>query len=95
MDIGKAADALVESEHVCGELKTKTPSISSLKFGERTLCTECKTSEGLCVKHRDFKLMSCIDGNNYLEGTRCSENDVENLQELVPGLRLVCKKIER
>ena len=76
MDIGKAADPLVESEYVCGELKTKTPSVSSLTFRERTLCTKCKASEGLCAKAKDFKLMCWIDGNNYLKGTRCSENDL-------------------
>ena len=44
MDIGKAADAVVESEYVGGKLKTKTPSVSSLKSRERTLCTKCETS---------------------------------------------------
>ena len=80
MDIGKAADPLVESEYVCGELKTKTSSISSLRFRERTLCTKWKVSEGLCAKARDFKLMCWIDGNNYLEGTRCSENDLKSVR---------------
>lgn len=77
MDIGKAADPVVQSEYVCGELSTKTLSISSLKFRERTPCTKCKTSEGLCAKARDFKLMCWIDGNNYLEGMRCSGNDLK------------------
>ena len=44
MDIGKAADPLVESEYVCCELKTKTPSVSSLNFREIALCTKCKVS---------------------------------------------------
>ena len=80
MDIGKAADAVVESEHVGGELKAKTTSVGSLKFRERTLCTKCEMSEGLCAKATDFKLMSCIDGNNYFEGTRCSENELRSVR---------------
>ena len=59
-----------------GELKTKTPSVSSLTFRERTLCTKFKASEGLCAKAKDFKLMCWIDGTNYLKGTRCSENNL-------------------
>ena len=55
MDISKAADAVVESEHVGGQLKT--PNVSSLIFRERTLCSKCKTSNGLCVKAGDFKLV--------------------------------------
>ena len=39
MDISKAADAVVEREHVGGQLKT--PTVSSLIFRERTLCSEC------------------------------------------------------
>ena len=78
MDIGKAADALVESEHVCGELKTKLPSVSSLNFREITLRTKCKVSEGLCAKAKDFKLMYGIDGN--LEGIRCSENELKSVR---------------
>ena len=31
---------------------------------------KCETSEGLCAKARDFKLMCSIDYNNYLEETR-------------------------
>ena len=50
MDIGKAADPLVESEYVCGELETKTPSISSLRFRERTLCAKCNVSEDCAQK---------------------------------------------
>ena len=80
MDIGKAAHPLVESEYVCGELKTKTPSVSSLNFREIELCTKCKVSERLCTKARDFKLMYEIDGNDYLEGTRCFENDLKSVR---------------
>ena len=40
MDISKATDAVVESEHVGGQLKT--PNVSSLIFRERTLCSKCK-----------------------------------------------------
>ena len=57
MDIGKAADAVIESEYVGGKLKRKTPSISSLKSRERTMRTKCKTSERLCAKSKDFKLV--------------------------------------
>ena len=78
MDISKAADAVVESEHVGGQLKT--PNVSSLIFRERTLCSKCKTSNGLCVKAGDFKLMSFIDSNYYLKGTRCSENDLKSVR---------------
>ena len=81
MDIGKAADAVFESEHVDGELKTKTPSVGSLKFRERTLrCTKCKRSERLWAKSKDFTLMSCIDGSSYLEGTRSSENELKSVR---------------
>ena len=80
MDIGKAADAVVKSEYVDGKLKTKTPSVSSLKSRERTLRTKRKTSERLCAKSKDFKLMSCIDGSNYLEGTRSSENELKSVR---------------
>ena len=79
MVIGKAAD-LVESEYVCGELKTKTPSVSSLNFREIALRTKFIVSERLYAKSRDFKLMYEIDGNNYLEGTRCSENDLKSVR---------------
>ena len=80
MDIGKAGDAVVESEYVGGKLKTKTPSVSSLKSRERTLRTKWKTSERLCAKSKDFKLMSCIDGSSYLEGTRSSENELKSVR---------------
>ena len=80
MDIGKAADAVVESEHVDGELKAKTPSVGSLKFRERTLCTKCKRSERLWAKSKDFTLMSCIDGSSYLEGTRSCENELKSVR---------------
>lgn len=69
---------LLSKVSICVE-SSKTPSVSSLKFRERTLCTKCKTSEGLCAKARDFKLRSCIHDNNYLEATRCSENDLKSV----------------
>ena len=50
-----------------GKLKTKTPSVSSLKSTLRTLRTKCKTSERLCAKSKDFKLISCIDGSSYFK----------------------------
>ena len=63
---------------------------------------KCETSEGLCTKARDFKLMCSIDYNSYLEGTRCFSRvaedakdislDVKNLQESVPDLRLLYRK---
>ena len=80
VDIGKAADAVVQSEYVGGKLKTKTPSVSSLKSRERPLRTKCRTSERLCAKSKDFKLMSCIDGSSYLEGTRSSENELKSVR---------------
>ena len=80
MDIGKAADVVVESEYVGEKLKTKTLSVSSLKSRERTLRTKCKTSERLCAKSKDLKPMSCIDGSSYLEGTRCSENKLKSVR---------------
>ena len=80
MDIGKAADAVVESEYVGRKLKTKTPSVSSLKCRERMLRTKCKTSERLCAKSKDFKLICCIDGSSYLEGTRSSENELKSVR---------------
>ena len=32
MDISKPADAVVESEHVGGQLKTKTPNVNLLSY---------------------------------------------------------------
>ena len=80
MAIGKAADAVVESEYVGGKLKTKTPSVSSLKSRERTLRTKCKASERLCAKSKNFKLISCIDGSSYLEGTTSSEKELKSVR---------------
>ena len=71
VDIGKAADAVVQTEYVYEELSTKIRSVNLLKFRERAVFPKCETSEGLCAKARDFKLMCSIDYNNYLEGTRC------------------------
>ena len=65
VDIGKAADAVVQTKYVCEELSTKIRSISLLKFRERAVFPKCETSEGLCAKARDFKLMCSIDYNNY------------------------------
>ena len=69
VDIGKAA--VVQTEYVYEELSTKIRSISLLTFRERAVFPKCETSEGLCAKARDFKLMCLVDYNNYLEGTRC------------------------
>jgi len=80
VDIGKAADALLQTEYVCEELSTNIRSVSLLKFRERALFPKCETSEGLCVKARDFKLMSSIDYNNYLEGTRCFANELKGVK---------------
>ena len=71
VDIGKAADAVVQTECVYEELSTKIRSVSLLKFRERAVFPKRETGEGLCTKARDFKLMCLIDYNNYLEGTRC------------------------
>ena len=71
VDIGKAADAAVQTEYVYEELSTKIRSINLLTFRERVVFPKCETSEGLCTKARDFKLMCSIDYNNYLEGIRC------------------------
>ena len=48
-------------------------SVSLLKFRESAVFPKymSETSEGLCTKARDFKLMCLIDYNNYSEGTRC------------------------
>ena len=71
VDIGEAADAVVQTEYVYKELSTKIRSVSLLKFRERALFPKFETSEGWCAKARDFKLMCLIDYNHYLEGTRC------------------------
>ena len=98
MDIGKAADDVVQTEYVCEELSTKIRSVRLLKFRERAVFPKCETSEGLWAKARDFKFMCSIDYNNYLEGTRCFSRvaeDVENLQESAPDLRIAIQKVER
>ena len=72
MDISKAADVVLQTEYVCEELSTRRfESVSLLKFRERAVFPKCETSEGLCAKARDFKLMCLIDYNNYSEGLRC------------------------
>ena len=67
--------------------------LNLLKFRERAVFPKCETSEGLCAKARDFKLMCSIDlqqlfrGNKMLlaEGAKGwlkhVRLDVENLQE--------------
>ena len=37
VDIGKAADAVVQTEYVCEELSTKIRSVSLMKFRETTV----------------------------------------------------------
>jgi len=80
VDIGKVADAVVQTEYVCKEVSTKIRSISLLKFRERAVFPRCETSEGLCANARDFKLMSSIDYSNYLEGTRCFANELKGVR---------------
>ena len=62
MDIGKAADAVVQTEYVCEELSTKRFEALAglLKLRERAVFPKCETSEGLCAEARDFKLMCLI-----------------------------------
>ena len=71
VDIGKAADAVVQIEYVYEESSTKIRNVSLLKFRERAVFPKCETSEGLCATARDFKFMCSIDYNNYLEATKC------------------------
>jgi len=80
VDDGKAADAVVQTEYACEELSTKIRSVSLLEFKERAVFPKCETSEGLCAKARDFKLMYSIDYNNYLEGTRCVANEIKGVR---------------
>ena len=80
VDDGKAADAVVQTEHACEELSTKIRSVSLLEFKERAVFPKCETSEGLCAKARDFKLMYSIDYNNYLEGTRYVANEIKGVR---------------
>ena len=63
---------------MCEELSTKIRSVSLLKIRERAVFPKCETSEGLCVKARDFNLMCSIDYNNYYEGTRCFSRVAED-----------------
>ena len=71
VDIGRAADAVVQTEYEYEELSTKIRSVNLLKVRERAVFPKCETSKGLCAKARDFKLICSIDYNNFLEGTRC------------------------
>ena len=57
VDIGKAADTVVQTEYVYKELTAKIRSVSLSKFRERAVFLKCETSEGLCSKARDFKLV--------------------------------------
>jgi len=63
MDIGKPADAVVQTDYVCEELSTNIRSVSLLKFREREVFPKGKTSEGLVQKARHFKLV--------FDGLRC------------------------
>ena len=78
VDIGETAGTVVQTEYVCEELSTKIRSISLLKFRERAVFLKRETSEELCAKARDFKLVCSIDYNNYVEGTRCFSRVAED-----------------
>ena len=65
MDISKASDAVVQTEYVRRVTNKEVRSVSLAVF------PKCETSEGLCAKARDFKLMCLTDYKNYSEGTRC------------------------
>ena len=39
-----------------------------------------ETSEGLCAKAGDLKLMCSIDYNNYSEGTRCFAKELKGVR---------------
>ena len=71
VDIGRAADAVVQTEYVYEELSTKIRSVNLLKVRERVVFPKCETSKGFCAKARNFKLRCSIDYNNCLEATRC------------------------
>ena len=80
VDIGKAADAVVQTEYVCEELSSEIRSVSLLKFRERVAFPKCETSAGFCTKAREFKLMCSIEYNNYLEGTRFFANELKGVR---------------
>ena len=88
VDIGKGADAVVQTEKVYEELSTKIRSVNLLKFTERAVFPKCETSEGLCAKARDFKLMCLIDYSNYLEGTRCFSRVAEGAKRMTERRKL-------
>ena len=69
VDIGKAADAVVQTEYVYEEL-SKIRSVNLLKFRGRCFLN-VKQVKDCAQKARDFKLMCSINYNNYLEGTGC------------------------
>ena len=50
VDIGKAADAAIQTEYVYEELSTKIRSANLFKFRERAVFPKCETSEGLCAQ---------------------------------------------
>ena len=79
MGIGKAADAVDQTDYVCGELSKQIRSVGLLKFRERSVFATCETNKGLCSKARDFKLMCSID-YNYLEVTRCFANELNGVR---------------
>ena len=92
VDIGKAADAVVQTEYVYEELSTKIRSVNLLKFREGAVFPKCETSGRLCAKARDFKLVfdrlqQLFRGKKMLlaEGAKGwlkdVSLDVENLQE--------------
>ena len=56
---------------MCKVINKEIRSVSLLKLRERAVFPKCETSEGLCAKARDFKLMCLIEYNNYSERTRC------------------------
>ena len=65
VDIGKAADAVVQTEYVYEELSTKIRSVNLLKFRGRCFLNVKQVKD--CAQ----KLGISIDYNSYLEGTRC------------------------
>ena len=86
VDIGKAADAVVQTEYVimCEELQTKIGSFSLWKFRERAVFPKCETSEGLFAK-LGISSSCSINYNNYLEGTRCFTNDLKGVGDDAKG----------
>jgi len=48
--IGKAADAVDQTDYVCGELSKQIRSVGLLKFRERSVFATCETNKGLPQK---------------------------------------------